>query len=129
MHVDQVIPRRAAFTQLAEPDHGPVRADAKEGQQYTFFANGLSFGAGLAVSEIGRATAAQTGPHLANALAAGAAPFADLQAEIDAENLSDHAAEATAVVVGRVSKLEKVSPPALSEHDKDVWKATIEVSR
>jgi hypothetical protein len=81
------------------------------------------------VSELGRVTAAQTRPLLARADAAGSAPFADLQAEIDTEKLRDHAAEATAVVVGRVTKLEKVSPPVLSEHDKDVWKATIEVTQ
>ena len=130
VHVDQVLHAPEAFSQLAGTRVTvQLAADAKEGQQYTLFANGLSYGTGLAVSELGRVTAAQTRPHLARADAAGAAPFADLQADIDAEKLRDHAAEATAVVVGRVTKLEKVSPPVLSEHDKDVWKATIEVSQ
>ena len=129
-HVDQVLHAPEAFSQLAGTRITiQLAADAKEGQQYTFFAEGLAYGTGLAVSELGRVTAAQTQPHLASALAAGAPPFADLQADIDAEKLRDHAADATAVVVGRVTKLEKVSPPVLSEHDKDVWKATIEVSQ
>jgi hypothetical protein len=130
VHVDQVLHAPEAFSQIAGTRITvQLAADAKEGQQYTFFASGLAYGASLAVSELGRVTAAQTRPHLARADAAGGAPFADLQAEIDAEKLRDHAADATAVVVGRVTKLEKVSPPVLSEHDKDVWKATIEVSQ
>jgi hypothetical protein len=130
VEVDQVLHAPEAFSQLAGTRITvQLAADAKEGQQYTFFANGLSYGTGLAVSEIGRVTAAQTMPQLARAEAAGGAPFADLQAEIDAEKLRDHAAEATAVVVGRVTKLEKVGPPTMSEHDKDLWRATIEVQQ
>jgi hypothetical protein len=72
-------------------------------------------------------SAAQTAPHLARAEASGAGPFAELQAEIDADKLRSHATGAAAVVVGRVTKLEKVGPAVMSEHDRDLWKATIEV--
>ena len=127
--VDQVLHAPAAFSHLdGTTITVQLAAAAKEGQQYTFFADGLSYGDGLAVSEVGRVSAAQTRPRLARA-AAGSSPFADLQADLQAESLREHAAEATAVVVGRVTKLEKAGPPVLSEHDKDVWRATIEVSQ
>src|SRR5258708_957015 len=55
VHVDQVLHAPAAFSQLAGTRITvQLAADAKEGQQYTFFANGLSYGSSLAVSEVGR---------------------------------------------------------------------------
>jgi hypothetical protein len=129
VHVDQVLHAPEAFGELAGTRITvQLASDAKEGEQYTFFADGLAFGSTLAVSEVGRLSTAQTRPLLARADAAGGAPFADLQAEIDADNLRAHAKEATAVVVGRVTKLEKAGPVGLSEHDPDLWKATIEVT-
>lgn len=129
VHVDQVLHAPEAFSQLAGTRVTLQLADdAKEGQQYTFFADALSYGTSLAVSEVGRVSAARTRPLLARAEAAGGSPFADLQAEIDAENLREHASNAAAVVVGRVKKLEKAGPVGLSEHDPDLWKATIEVT-
>jgi len=126
--VDQVLYAPDVFSQLAGTRITIQLADdAKEGQQYTFFADGLSYGSSLAVREIGRVSEAQTRPFLARAGAVGAAPFADLQAEIDTDNLREHAKDAVAIVVGRVTGLEKAGPVALSEHDPDLWKATIAV--
>lgn len=128
VHVDQVLHAPEAFSHLAGSRITvQLAADAKEGQQYTLFADGLAYGNSLAVNEVGRVSAAQTRPHLARAEASATAPFADLQAEIDADNLREHAKEAKAIVVGRVTKLEKAGPVGLSEHDPDMWKATIDV--
>jgi hypothetical protein len=128
VHVDQVLHAPEAFSQLAGTRVTVQLAeDAKEGTQYTFFADGLSYGSTLAVKEVGRVSAAQTQPLLAQAQAVGGSPFAGLQAEIDAENLREHAKDATAIVVGRVKGLEKAGQVVLSEHDPDLWKATIEV--
>jgi hypothetical protein len=127
--VDQVLHAPEAFSQLAGTRITVQLAkDAKEGQQYTFFADGLSYGTSLAVSEVGRVSAVQPRPFLARAQAAGGSPFADLQAELDADKLREHAKEVTAIVVGRVTGLEKAGPAGFSEHDPDLWKATIEVT-
>ncbi len=129
VQVDQVLHAPDAFSQLAGTRITVQLAeDAKEGQEYTFFADGLSYGSSLAVGEVARLSAAQTRPLLARADAVGAAPFADLQAGIDADNLREHAKEATAIVVGRVTALSKAGPAGFSEHDPDIWKATIEVT-
>jgi hypothetical protein len=128
VHVDQVLHAPSAFAQLAGSRITvQLAAGAKEGEQLAFFANGVAFGSSVAVAEVGRLPAAQVAPHLARAEATGSGPFEDLQAELEADRLREHAKDAAAVVVGRVTKLEKVGTAGWSEHDPDWWKATVDV--
>jgi hypothetical protein len=53
--------------------------------------------------------------------------FADLERQVQTDQLRDHAGSAEAAVVGRVLKLESVVRPSVSEHDPDWWRATIDV--
>jgi hypothetical protein len=129
--VDQVLHAPEAFAQLAgtritvqlTPGEDPPAL----GEQFAFFASGSAFGESLAVDEIGRVPVAQIQPRLATAAATGTPPFADLQAELEADRLRAHVEEAAAVVVGRVTGLTKVTGPPTREHDPDWWVATIEV--
>jgi hypothetical protein len=43
------------------------------------------------------------------------------------EDLRRHAEEAEAIVVGRVTAVEKAGPFVPSEHDPDWWRATVDV--
>ena len=70
--------------------------------------------------------ASQVAPHLALAASTGAGAFADIQAGIEAQNFRDHVKDAAAVVLGRVTGLQKAAPAAFSEHDPDWWIATID---
>jgi hypothetical protein len=130
VRVDQVLHAPDAFVNLAG---SPVTVQLaakpalpKEGEQYAFFANGAAFGAGIAVSEVGRVPASQVAPHLALAASTGAGAFADIQAGIEAQQFRDHVKDAAAVVLGRVTGLQKAAPGAFSEHDPDWWIATID---
>ena len=130
VRVDQVLHAPDAFVNLAG---SPVTVQLaakpalpKEGEQYAFFANGAAFGAGIAVSEVGRVPASQVAPHLALAASTGAGAFADIQAGIEAQQFRDHVKDAAAVVLGRVTGLQKAAPVAFSEHDPDWWIATID---
>ncbi len=138
---DVPIDKRTAVVQVDEVLHAPstfaqlggstitvqLAADAKEGQQFAFFTNGLAFGSSVAVTEVGRRPANEMAPHLARATAMGGSPFADLQAELDAETLRAHAKEAAAVVTGRVTALAQAAPVGMSEHDPAWCTATIDV--
>jgi hypothetical protein len=131
VHVDQVLRAPEAFAQLAGT-RITVQLNAKEdepemGEQFAFFASGSAFGDSLAVDEVGRLPISQVQPQLATAAATGSAPFAELQAQIEAEGLRAHVDDAAAVVVGRVTGLTKVTGPPTREHDPDWWVATIEV--
>ncbi len=129
--VDQVLQAPPAFAGLAG-SHVTVQLTRGElpeiGAQYAFFANALAFGDSLAVAEVGRVSEAGIAPHLAvTNSATGELPIADLQAGIEFDRLSTHAASAAAVVIATVTKLEKAGPSVRSEHDPDWWIATLEV--
>ena len=130
VRVDQVLHAPDAFTSLAgAPITVQLAAKAplpKEGEQYTFFTNGVAFGASIAVAEVGRLSAAEVAPHLARAAATGGGAFADVQAQVEAEQFRDHAADASAIVLGRVTGLAKAGKPTLIEHDPDWWIATVD---
>jgi hypothetical protein len=129
VRVDQVFHAPNAFAHLdGSRITVQLAADVEVGEQYTFFATGLVFGTGIAVTELGRVSVARTAPHVARAAAKGVRPFDDVRADIASEALRDHLNDAVAVVVGRVTKLEKAGAPRFSEHDKDLWKATVAVS-
>jgi hypothetical protein len=106
------------------------------GDRVVFFTTALAFGEHIAVQEVGRTQPDEAGPTM---MAAGspatlpgarpgrAHPVLDAAQELDDERLRGHAEEAEDVVVGRVVKLERVGPVAVSEHDPDWWRATIHV--
>jgi hypothetical protein len=130
--VDRVLHGPSAFAhlvgtrvtvQLAEDVDPPT-----VGQRLAFFANGLAFGSGLAVTEVGRLPASEVEPYIERAVATGApAPFSDLQSGLKAEQLREHAAGAAAVVVGTVTSLRRAAAGRVSEHDPEWWVATLEV--
>jgi hypothetical protein len=130
VRVDQVLHAPDAFVNLAG---SPVTVQLaakpalpKEGEQYAFFTDGAAFGSSIAVTEIGRLPAAQVAPHLALAASTGTGVFADLQAGIEAQQFRAHVKDAAAVVLGRVTGLQKAAPAAFSEHDPDWWIATVD---
>jgi hypothetical protein len=104
-----------------------LAAAAKEGQQLALFANGLAFGTSIAATEVGRRPATELAPHLARAEALGGSPLDDLQAQLDAEALREHAKDAAAVLTGRVTALAQAAPVGMSEHDPVWCTATIDV--
>src|SRR5215471_16532553 len=130
VRVDQMLHAPDAFANLAGVPITVLLAakspPPKEGEQYTFFANGVAFGASIAVEEVGRMSVAELAPHMARATAMGGGVFSDLQAEVEAQQFRDHAKDAAAIVLGRVTGLAKASPPTHEEHDPDYWVATVD---
>src|SRR5437870_4682530 len=62
------------------------------GEAAAFFATGLAFGESMAVAEVGRLPVEDVEPRAAAAVEVGTtAAFADLHAELAAENLREHA--------------------------------------
>lgn len=142
---DVPIDDRTAVVRVDYVLHSPDAFAALEGQRITvrlvadrdppavgdtavFFAEGLAFGESVAVAEVGRLPLDEVEPHITRAMEAGEpTAFADLQRQVEAERLRDHASRADAIVVGRVVRLEKAVPTSFSEHDPDWWLATLEV--
>ena len=129
VRVGRVLKAPEAFGTLAgslvtlQPQEG---AEAlAEGASRVFFANGVAFGVSVALAEIGRLPldAVEAGGTMAPS--AEPARLEALQAEADAAALREHAAEADAIVVGRVIALERAGGPPLGEHNPDWWRATL----
>ena len=98
------------------------------GDTAAFFAEGLAFDESIAVAEVGRLPVDAVMGHVTQAMEAGKpGAFAALLSQIEAQSARAHADSADAVVVGRVTKLERAFGPVTSEHDADWWKATLEV--
>jgi hypothetical protein len=120
-----VPPGSKIIVQLS-PDQPPL----EPGERATFFANGLAYGDQLTVAEVGRLPA-EAGAARTESLAGVVAPVSAVQAvlaEIAQDEVSDHAAQADAVVRGHVSALTELphgGPPG--EHDPQWWKATLQV--
>jgi hypothetical protein len=133
VRVDQVLQAPDAFAQLGGmsvtvqllPDTEPPEV----GSTFVFFANGLVFGAGIALTETGRRPMDEMEPHISMAAAAGGpAPLEMLQQQVAAARLRAHASSAQAIVLGRVVGLERASGSPLREHAPDWWRATLHVS-
>jgi hypothetical protein len=133
VRVDRVLQAPPAFSRLAGtsvtlqllPDAEPPAV----GSSFVFFANGLAFGADIALSEVGRQPVEELEPHLETLAAPGAAaPFDALQLGVVAARLREHAATAVAVVLARVVGLERASGAPVREHDPDWWRATLHVT-
>lgn len=132
LHVDEVVHVPDAFTQLAgssltlQPAEGSDALQA--GDRFVFFANPVAFGASAVLAEVGRQPVEQLAPHLESAPAAGAEPPArSLGRQLTAARVRRHAAEADAVVLGRVVGLERATDSPVREHDPDLWRATLHV--
>jgi hypothetical protein len=129
--VDSVLHSPPAFAHLAGSRVTVRFAEGAEppavGERLAIFANGLHYGDTLALAEVGRRPSSDVDDRIAAAAATATAPFADIQARHHDDSFRAHAADADAVVVGRTTALTKVGLPAISEHDPDWWKATIEV--
>jgi hypothetical protein len=130
VRVDQMLHAPDAFASLAgAPITVQLAAKAplpKEGEQLTFFANGLAFGSSIAVTEVGRLSASEVAPHMARAAQTGAGAFSDAIAEVESEQFRMHAKSAQAVILGRVTALEKAEDSLALEHDADWWIATVD---
>jgi hypothetical protein len=124
-----LVPQGARVTVQLSPDL-PALAP---GEQATFFANGWVYGETLAVTEVGRASvdeaAAPTAAHPeVDELAAPAVSSVEAaKAELDDDELVEHAREADAVIRGQVTGLAQVPKDGPArEHDPDWWIATLE---
>jgi hypothetical protein len=101
-----------------------------------FFTTALAFDTGIALEEVGRRAPDSVG---GTTLAAGARatlpgarpgrahPVLDAASDMQTAALRQHAADAGAVVVGRVVNLVRVQEPSVTEHIPEWWRATIDV--
>lgn len=131
VRVDYVLSAPPAFTGLEGHRITMQLAVDKDtpavGESAAFFTQGLAFGESITVVEVGRLPVEEVEPPVSAALSVGQPPFAALEQQLATTLLQEHAAAADAVIVGRVTGLARAFPPALSEHDPDWWKATIDV--
>ncbi|MFD7322240.1 hypothetical protein ACFV9D_14330 [Streptomyces sp. NPDC059875] len=133
VQVDTVLHAPDAFQKLAGSEvtiqlSGDLDPPAV-GDAAAFFTDGMVYGEGLAVTEVGRLPADTVQENISMvARTADAMPFSALQRDIADEDMVTHAAEADAVVVGVVVGLEQMAADQPSEHDPDWWRARIEVS-
>jgi hypothetical protein len=132
VHVDHILHSPPAFStlagqlitvQLSEDEDPPA-----VGESWAFFTEGVAFGESVVVAEAGRLPVDQVEPQVTASFEAGEQQaFSSLQREVDQERLRQHAAQAAAIVVGRVVALARAGGAVVSEHDPDWWKATIDV--
>jgi hypothetical protein len=132
VRVDRVLQAPPAFGGLEGSSvtlqTAPDQPLLKPGSSAAFFAEGLAFGESVALREVGRAPAEETEAPLTRAARqAPGDPVADLQEEVADERVREHAAEADAVILGRVMALAKAADPRPAEHDPDWWRATLQV--
>jgi hypothetical protein len=133
VHVDQVLHAPDAFAQLAgtsvtlqlQQSADPLAV----GDTFVFFANGLAFGASVALEEVGRQKVEDVEPHVGLvAEAGGEPPLAALQRQIEGARIRAHADESDAVVLARVVGLERARGAPHREHDPDWWRATLHIT-
>jgi hypothetical protein len=142
---DIPVDERTVVVEVGEVLHAPPEVDLASGSRVTvqlaedldplepgaeaaFFANGIAYGEELAVAEVGRippAEAAVMSGRLAG-IPGGESPVAALLAEIEQDQVVEHARGADAVVRAQVTGLNVVpseGPP--HEHDPQWWIATL----
>jgi hypothetical protein len=134
VQIEHVLHAPPSFVHL-EGQRITVQLSASEpvpavGQSLAFFTQGVAFGESIVVAEIGRLPVSDVEGFATAAVAKGkvAGAFDDQLAELRADALRAHAAQADAIVVGRVVSVEKAGPPSPSEHDPDWWRATVAVT-
>jgi hypothetical protein len=133
VHVDETVHVPDAFAQLAgmsvtlQPAAGaePLAKD----DRFVFFANGVAFGEGIVLTEVGRQEVAPLAAHLMGAGPGGAEPpERSLGALLAAARVQAHAATADAIVLGRVVGLARAAGSPVREHARDLWTATLHVT-
>ncbi|TJZ59168.1 hypothetical protein FCH28_03450 [Streptomyces piniterrae] len=132
VQVDTVLHAPDAFKKLAGSEVTVQLSDELDppavGDAAAFFANGMVYGQGLAVQEVGRLPADAVQQHVSlAATSADAMPFSALQRDLGDEDMVAHADEADAVVVGVVVGLEETGGDRSSEHNPDWWRAQLDV--
>ncbi len=138
--IDRVLHAPAALARAAGSEVTVQLAEGMPllatGDRAVLFTTAIAFGQNIAVAEVGRTEPEAAGQVImaagAPAILPGARPgrshpVLEAAQRLETERLRGHAAEADAVVVGRIVSLEKVGPPSISEHDPDWWRATINV--
>ena len=130
--VERVLHAPPAFIKLAGQRVTMRMTDSEEpvqvGQTAVFFAQVLTIGRSLALTEVGRVSVEYLGDRLHRPADAGMdSPLGDLQEEWAAESRRNHAQRSDAMIVGQVVALEKAGETSGSEHDPDWWRATIAV--
>jgi hypothetical protein len=133
VRVDRVLQVPDAFTQLAGTTVSLRPAEGADlptpGDTFTFFANGLAFGAGIALVEVARLPVEEAGAQLAMGPDVGGEdPLDTLRHQLAATRVRDHAATADAVILARVVGLERAAGSPVREHDPDWWRATLHVT-
>jgi hypothetical protein len=130
VRVDRILVVPDAFGALAGAVVALAPADGAEppeaGTTWTFYANPIAFGQTITLAEVGRRPAEPAVQGVA-AARAEAATVEGIGARLRATRLRAHADEADAVVLARVIGLERVGGPPLSEHARDLWRATLHV--
>ncbi len=142
VRVDRVLESPAALARAAGSEVTVQLQQGSEvpgvGERAVLFTSALAFGQGIAVTEVGRTESETPQPSL---MAAGAPspipgarsgrphPVLEAGQRVADEDLRRHAGEADAVVIGRVTAIEKAGPFVRSEHDPDWWRATIAVDQ
>lgn len=136
--VDTVLHAPDAFTRLGGSEVTIQLSDDLDlpavGEAAAFFTDGMAYGEGLAVREVGRLPADAVAPNVSRvARTADAMPFSALERDIGDEGLVTHADEADAVVIAVVVGLEQAGSgrtpdERFSEHAPDWWRAQLDVS-
>ncbi|MFF6804006.1 hypothetical protein [Streptomyces sp. NPDC012616] len=136
--VDTVLHAPDAFTKLGGSEVTIQLSDDLDplavGDAAAFFTDGMAYGEGLAVREVGRLPADAVAPNVSRvARTADAMPFSALERDIEDEGLVTHADEANAVVIAVVVGLEQAGSgrapdERFSEHAPDWWRAQLDVS-
>jgi hypothetical protein len=132
VRVDQILHAPSALVQLAGREitvqFSPDIEIPQPGERAAFFTDPVAFAESLAVTEVARLPVEAVEPEVSQALATNLSPQTLFGRQLQMERLRSHAAEADAVVVARVSGLQRAAPVRLSEHDPDWWRATMVVS-
>jgi len=137
VHVDDVLHAPDALARLAGADVTVQLSDDREvlqpGERAALFTNPLAFGETVAVTEVARLPVAAVEPPLAASephgplRAMAATPRTSFSRQLDEQRIRAHAADADAIVVGKVIALAKAGPGRMTEHDPDWWHATLAV--
>jgi hypothetical protein len=133
VHVDRILQVPDAFTQLAGTRLYLRAAEGADlptpGETFTFFANGLAFGADISLIEVARLPEEELSAQLAMGPAVvGEDRLDTLQRQLAATRVRDHASTADAVILARVVGLERAGASPVREHDPDWWRATMHVT-
>ena len=130
VQVDQLLHAPESLKQLAgmpvTVQLDPAADLPAPGDRAAFFVNPSVLGTGLAADEVARLPVSAVQALVATA-APGESPLASVQQTVAGERLRQHADQADAVVVGKVTRLENAGHETFGEHDPDWWRATLDV--